>query len=271
MKHYAILAGITFLALAGFIATVRYDLAMLAWRQGSDRLRAGDYRGAAANFRRAADRIPQPFPILFNEGVALYRLGEFHQARSRFAAASAATEPALRGAARYNLGNCAFRLGERLAATDRQGAHRHFQEAAAEYEQALAITPGAGDARHNLAVVRARLAGSAAGKGKDQRNGAQTSGIAPTGNGSAGKGKGEDERQDGESSAAREKDIGKERANRSRSGKPDSPVHSGKALTKLTRDQAEHLLNEARGREALSAALPAKGGIGRAARPDKDW
>lgn len=269
MKRRAIRALVALLALAGLAAVVRHDLAMLAWRKGDNLLRAGDFRGAAAAYRRA-DGVSPSLPVLFKEGVALYRLGEFRQAASRFTAASAAAEPRLRAAARYNMGNCAFRQGERLAATDQQGARRFFREASAEYEQVLAIPPGAADARQNLAVVRARLAGAAGMEGEDPRKRPQASDADRTGNGATGKGKGEERQHSGDQSAGRERESGKEGANRSRSGKPDTPAHGKKSAPKLTRDEAEQLLNEARGREAVSTAFPVRG-IGRAARPEKDW
>lgn len=271
MRRRSILAIITFLFLAGLGIILRYDLAMLAWRQGNDRLRAGDYREAMALLRRAADGLPHSLPIAFDTGVAHYRLGDLQGARDRFATASAAAEPGMWTAALYNMGNCAFRQGEKVATTDRLAAQRLFQEAAREYEQALAIAPGAADARHNLAVVRARLADLAGGAGRGSRSGAAQSGDR-AGKGADQEGKqGKEARKEGESSTGRRTESGKETAGRSPGDRSDSPAHSRKTSPKLTRDEAERLLNEARGREAMSAALPAKGARGRLARPDKDW
>jgi tetratricopeptide (TPR) repeat protein len=265
------MALITLLALTGLAVTMRHDLVLLAWRQGNDRLRAGDYRGALSALHRAAAGMPHVLPLAFNAGVAHYRLGEYQEARSRFAAAAASADPALRGAARYNLGNCAFRQGERLVVTCRPAAMRLFQEAVREYEQALAITPSAVDASHNLAVVRIRLAGLAGGEDRDSRSGAAQSGDR-AGNDTARSGiQDEEALREGESSVGRRTEHDKETAGRSPGDKSDSPAQSDKALPKLTRDEAERLLNEARGREALSAAPTAKEGRGRLARPEKDW
>jgi hypothetical protein len=272
MRRRAIPAIVIFLFLAGLGVILRHDLALLAWRQGNDLLRAGDYHGAVAFLHRADCGTPNSLPIAFDTGVALYRLEDFQQARARFVIASASDDLALRGAARYNLGNCAFRQGEKVASADRQAARRFFQEAAREYEQTLVIAPGAADARHNLAVVRKRLADLGVDAGRDARSNAAQSGNERAGNGDAKSGKeGKEARRGGESATGRRAESSKETAGRSPGDKSDAPAHSGKAQPKLTRDEAERLVNEARGGKTMSAALPAKGDRGRLARPDKDW
>lgn len=277
MRLRAIPAVITALFLAGLGVTARHDLTLLAWRQGTDLLRAGDYRGALALLGRADRGTPRFLPVAFNAGVARYRLGDFQGARERFAVAAASDDPLLRGAARYNLGNCAFRQGERLAVTDREAARRLFQEAAREYRQALAISPGAADARHNLAFVGTRLADQAGAGGRDSRSGADQSGDR-AGNGAAQSGtQGKEAKREGESSNGTGrrkesgKESGKETAGRSPGDRPEASAQSGKAQQQLTSNEAERLLNEARGREAISASLSTKGDRGRLARPEKDW
>ena len=145
------------LVLIALALTLRHDLAMLSWRQGNDSIRSGDYRAALASLRKAGRTEFHARQIAFNAGVACYRLGEFQQAREQFAAASASDDPGVRAAALFNMGNCDFRQGERLAATDRNASRRRFQQAAEEYGKALAIASDAADVRHNLSLVRNRL------------------------------------------------------------------------------------------------------------------
>jgi hypothetical protein len=270
MRRRATPAIAVFLVLAGLGVLLRHDLALQAWRQGNDRLAAGD-NGAALAFLQKAERgRPSSLPISFDTGVALYRLGDFPQARARFAAAAA--DPGLRASARYNLGNCAFRQGEKAAATDRDGAKRLFQEAAGEYQQALVGAPGAADARHNLAVVRARLADLAVAAGKGGGSEAARSGNEPAGKGAAQSGKeGKQARREGDEANGRQSEKSPETAGRPSGDKSEAPVQARKAAPPLSRAEAERLLNEARGREAISAPLATKGERARLARPEKDW
>ena len=288
------------LILADLGASLRHDLALNCWRQGSERLRERDNAGALALLRRAERGAPGSRPIAYDTGVALYRLGDLTRARERFAAASQAADPLLRTAALYNLGNCAFRQGEvaagrkektagkeEKAAGDQGGtenrrgdAQRLFQEAARHYEQVLVFAPGAADARHNLGVVRSRLAGlastarSAERSSEGERAGGER-GAEGAGKG-AGKGAGRDgkegkEGRGGEASAGRRAPDGKGTSGRSPGDGSRGAVPPGKAEPQLSREASELLLNEARGREAGSAFLPAKGERGRQVRPDKDW
>jgi hypothetical protein len=264
--------------LAGMGAGLRHDWAQLCRRQGDQRLRSGDYSGALEVLRRAERVEPGSRPTAFAAGVALYRLRNFPQARERFALASLSAEPALRAAALYNLGNCLWRQAEQRGGSDTQAARQLLGEAAGNYRKALVAAPNAEDARHNLALVQVRLAGldgatgRAPGSGKDRpgsRGAEQGAGGKTALSESAGRG--------GEPTAAgarsgqeggQGRDQGKGRSQGDRS---DAPAHSGKAQPTLTRDAAERMLNDARGRETRSAAVPTQAGRGRQARPARDW
>jgi tetratricopeptide (TPR) repeat protein len=275
------------LVMAGLAATWRHDLAVSRQRQGRELLAAGDPRGALELLRRAERGGLDSAELAFDAGMALYRLGAFPLARERFARASGAAEPGLRAAALYNLGNCAFRLGEKerggdhprggvrlkeggeqqQGGVDRQGL---LQEAARRYGEVLALAPAA-DARHNLAVVRSRLAGPpgappAAPSGEAKPgNESAASGAAPKGNQGA--------EGNGGSQASREQrgETPREAAGRPQHSLPDAPGRAGKGPSELTKDAAERLLNEARGREANSGPLASQRERGRQARPDRDW
>ena len=272
MRRHLVTVLIAVVFLAGLGLLLRHDLALRAWRQGQERLRAGDYGAALTFLSRAGKVSPDAMPIAFDTGVALYRLGEFHKAQERFAAAAAADDPALRSAALYNLGNCAYRRGEKTEAGDREGARRLFREAARQYLGALAVAPAASDASHNLSVVSTRLAELAGGasRGADsgparsgERRGAEVSAKSAS--------QGEQAPRAGEESAGRPKESGKETALGSLEERSGASAQAGKGGRTLSRDEAERLLDEARGREALTAAAPGPGRAGRLARPDKDW
>lgn len=279
------LAALIFLA--GLGLALRHDLALHYWRQGHLRLRAGDGRGALEALSRAGNCAPGSLPVAFDTGVALYRLGELSRARSLFARASRAADPGLRGAALYNLGNCAYLLAERGAGGAApgseagkgeggggSGSRELLEEAARRYGEALAVAPEAADARHNLEVVRARLAEGAL---RDRRAGA--AGAPRKGGGGPAKERAGGERgksgSQGEAAGPGAKAPGgqpggaEQRGAGSSDGRPGAASAAGKAPPQLTRDAAERMLNQARGRE--SGGLPLQGGRGKLARPERDW
>lgn len=256
----------TLLVLALFAALLRHDLALWGWRQGQERLGAGDPAAALSLFSSAVRRAPHSLPIAFATGVACYRLGQLEQAAGHFRAASRSDSPVLKGAALYNLGNCAFRMGEKAAASDRQAALRLFQETERYYLHALALAPDAADTRHNLALVRARLSKAAGASGCELPRGASGAGDRRIG----GTAKSGSEAAQGERQGKESAGRAQERASRS-PGEQGDAAAAGRSRAQLSRPQAEQLLNEARGREPGVAALAPQGGQGRLSRPDKDW
>jgi tetratricopeptide (TPR) repeat protein len=286
VRRRALAASAAALLLAALGLALRHDLDLLARARGERLLRAGAYREAAALLSAATERSPGSLELAFDAGCALYRAGEFQAAGSRFAAAAGSPDPVLRGAARYNLGNCAFRRGEMAAATQRAAAGALFSEAQREYRGAIAGDSGAQDARHNLALADARLAslagppGSSPGRakapspgsaqGRETGAGAQKADGTRAAETDGAKGAKAGERA-GESAAPRPGEERGSRAGRAKSHETGTAGRSGKPREQLTRAAAEALLSEARGREGSLAAPAARGDRGRQVRPEKDW
>jgi tetratricopeptide (TPR) repeat protein len=252
------------LILAGLALALRQDLADLALSQGQARLRAGDLGGAAAAFARAAALGRDAAPLAYNLGVSLYRKGEYLRARDQFSAALATAGPELAAAIRYNRGNSQFRQGERLAGSDREAARAFFREAVADYGKALSLEPGAVDAGANLGLARERLA--ALGSEPARAGSRRDAGAERPGKSEAGSGKG----QRAETTQAQPA-TGQAAASRARAAaRTDAVASPGKTRRDLTRQEAERLLNEARGREK-PAGMPHGDHAGQSAKPDRDW
>ena len=262
------------LILALLAPLMRHDLALWDWRQGKERLQAGDHGAALSFLSRAASRSPQSLPIAFDSGVACYRLGQLQQASALFRAASASDDPLLKAAALYNLGNCAFRMGEQAAAADPQGARRQFQEAERQYLLALAVASDAADARHNLDLVRSRLARLQHPAAPDAlpAPSKRAEGNAPPAAAPGAK-PGREPQTGSEGRQGERLDGGEDAPPRAGSARTDGKGQGAKAGPELTKDQALKLLSEARGRETLSALPPGKirGEGGRSQAPEKDW
>ncbi|MFY9973863.1 MAG: tetratricopeptide repeat protein, partial [Chromatiaceae bacterium] len=95
-------------------------------QEAFDRLRAGDYVAAADTFQDP-----------YRRGVALYRAGRYEEAARAFEHADHGSNAE---AARYNLGNSRFQLGD-------------FAGAVAAYEQVLSADPTQEDAAYNLSLA----------------------------------------------------------------------------------------------------------------------
>ena len=264
MKHRPIHWLLVLLVLVGLALALRQDLANLALRQGNTHLRDGDATAAQAAYARAITLGQPAAPLAYNLGVSLYRKGDYPQAQAQFTAALAAAGPELAVAGYYNRGNSRFRQAERLVADDPAAARRSFQEAAADYAQALALAPGAADAHGNLGLARARLAGLENEAAPPERK--RAAGADPAQKAEAGGGPKARTRQErpaaGQAAAG---DAGKETA------RADAAASSGKTRRALSRQEAERLLNEARGRER-PAGTPLHGRQdGQLAQPERDW
>ena len=246
---------IVFVLFALFLAlALRRDLADLAVRQGDAKLLAGDAAGAAMSYGHAISIGHDAAPLAYNLGVSLYRQGDYLRARDRFAAATAMAA----AVSHYNLGNCLFRLGER-AAGDREQARRYYLDAVSEY--GMVSTPDAA-ANRNLARMRlAALAGAGENAGNRERQRAGEAGRPAGGDAIPRQGGGQ-----GQAAGAKDSTRGATRAER-----PHPAAAEGKSRYSLTRQEAERLLSEARGRERPAGLLQERQQALQTARPERDW
>lgn len=266
MKRRVGEAIVMLLILGGLVMALRQDLMNLALNQGKTRLLAGDVTGAETAFRRAAALGGDAAPLVYNVGVGMYRKGEFQQAQRMFSVTLATAGAGLQAATLYNRGNCLFRQGEQLAVRDQEAARTKFQEAIADYGKALSLSPGAADIGGNLARARARLARLANGNARVPDTARTKHVKSPEGAASPDSNAGT-----GHSPApAPNQQMADGSAAQGASG-TESPTTAGKPRRELTWNEAERLLNEARGREKLAGPPHAGNPNEPLAKPDKDW
>ncbi len=112
-------------------------------------LKAGEYEKALEGFRDAEVSFPESSELAYNRGVALYRLGNFDEAKAAFASALSTRNLALEQKAKFNLGNSAYSQAlQRL--TDHAGAIEDLRRAIDYYRDALELDPNDQDARANI-------------------------------------------------------------------------------------------------------------------------
>jgi hypothetical protein len=149
--------GPVFLALSILAAAgpAHADSAGRLVKRGNDSYRRGDLDGAAGYYDLASVKVPESPVIEFDQGNVEYMRGDFAAARDRFEeAALKSRDLTLEAQALYNIGNCAFRQGQRQADSDLEKALEFFKESVQYYSAALEKEPGMPDAAHNLEVAR---------------------------------------------------------------------------------------------------------------------
>ncbi len=239
IKAAVVLAGAAMLALS-----LRHDLALWFLRHGAEQLRSGEEVRALIALRRASSLGGDAGVLGYNLGVIHYRNREYELARSHFDNAAAASPP-LGLAARYNRGNALYRLAEQRMEKAPEAAAGLVLLAMADYRAVLEDMPGDQDASHNLEAGDAPF-GSAAAAGQPQPD------RAPPGKAEAGS------KQESGRSARQE-------------GEEHSAHFPARSQSELPRAEVDRLLNEARGRERPAGELHGGGGLGRSAKPEKDW
>jgi hypothetical protein len=123
--------------------------------KGNESFRKGDYKGAVGYYEKASVKKPESSVILFNTGDVLYKKGDFKGAEEYFRkAASKTRELDLEARAWYNMGNCAFRDGQRQADSDLKKALEQYKESVRLYGTALERDSTLTDAALNMEVAR---------------------------------------------------------------------------------------------------------------------
>lgn len=253
----------------GLLTGLRSDLADYFAAESWALLQRGDLHGAERALNRSASFGGEPAPLLFHQGVAAYHSGKFAEAQRHFSKALTLASAALQPALQYNLGNSAYRQAEKLAGSDRTSAERQYRQAAQAYEKTLLQEPTATDAKVNLGLTRNRLF---ALEPASSRNNPSTTGRKPETKAAPA-----DPSAREQASTPKEPMAQRETAKSGAAGtakaadRPDLAARPGKTRRELSREEAEHMLNEARGREHLSGVLSGKNPTKAENSPEKDW
>ena len=108
--------------------------------EGNRLYRDGRFEEAHQKYLEAMAEAPGSPIIPFNDGNALYQSADYARAMEAYQRALESGDPALAGAAWYNLGNALYR-------------QQQLQPALEAYKEALRLNPADADAKHNLERV----------------------------------------------------------------------------------------------------------------------
>jgi Ca-activated chloride channel family protein len=133
-------------------STVQAGEANDARRQVRSAIRAlqdGRPADALEGFREAEVMFPESAELMYNQGVAHYRLRDFEKAKEAFSRALRTRNLKLEAKTKFNLGNCAYAEAlERLSSLE--DAIARLQTAIRYYRDALDVNPNDTDARANI-------------------------------------------------------------------------------------------------------------------------
>lgn len=116
-------------------------------------LRGGDVDGAIKQYGEMRSAAPESADLSYNMAVAQFRKGEVAAAAPLFEAAAASENDTLAASARYNLGNCNYTAGLKLAESDRKAAIEELESAIDNYRSSLAVNTINADARTNIELA----------------------------------------------------------------------------------------------------------------------
>ena len=144
--------GVITATLSALVAAILVGCGTAAWqhvRAGTEAYNAERFEEALAEYRQAAESLPEDGAINYNIANALHRLGRLEEAAAAAeqtrTLAEDADDATTSGLALYTLGNTRFRQGDLEGARD-------------AYISALRIDPGDNDAKANLELVLGLLA-----------------------------------------------------------------------------------------------------------------
>jgi hypothetical protein len=196
---------------------------------------------------------------VYNRAVVQARKGSADKAAQLFSSSAAGTDPDIRQRSLYNHGTLLLQQGRGAMVANQEKARELLATADTQLNAARKLNPRDNDAQFNavvardsLAQVNALIAAKRGEKKKVPENGAPEK--TETAQNSAEKGK----QTDTPGKAGAETDSGE--------GKGKT-----RSAPEMSRGDAERLLNDARGREALRSATAARTKPGAVSPPEKDW
>jgi len=242
-------------ALLLLMVAINSDLTAWRLQRGYTAFQRGDLDGAFSAWSSAGNQQES----VYNRAVIHARKERGDRAALLFIQSAAGADSAIRQRSLYNHGTLLLQQGMGAVAADQEKARESFALADKQLSAAVALDPRDSDAQHNAVVARDSLAqvnALIAAKRGDKKK-------AP-----------ENEVPEKPEKAKNGTEKGKQTDNPGKAGaETDSGEGKGKArsVPELSRSDAERLLNDARGREALRSATAARTKPGAVAPPEKDW
>ena len=146
---------IVLLAVLSSTGVVRAESVHELVSQGNAAFAQERYEKALELYGKAGEAEPEAAQVWFNRGTVYYKQESFEEAVDEFRTASLKTEdPSLIAKARYNVGNCYFRMAEMAEEDGPEKQLERCRQAVAAYREARKFDPAYREAAENIEIVR---------------------------------------------------------------------------------------------------------------------
>ena len=125
--------------------------------EGEELFKAGNYEQAIKYYQQQLQKSPEDPILHFNLGDALYRNKKYEQAVAEFNSALQTEDLSLQARSYYNRGNGQYFMGAATEQTDPEHTIKLWQQALESYQAALALQPDDKEAAHNRKLVAEKL------------------------------------------------------------------------------------------------------------------
>jgi Ca-activated chloride channel family protein len=125
--------------------------------RGEEAFDQGDYLQASEYYREKLKKAPNDPQLLYNYGTATYKNNMFDDAIDAFTKALKSDDVELQKKAYYNRGNSYYQKGVEVQQADPETTLNQWKQAVSSLESALQLDPDDTDARHNHDIIKKRL------------------------------------------------------------------------------------------------------------------
>jgi Ca-activated chloride channel family protein len=125
--------------------------------RGEEAFDRGDYLQASEYYRQRLEKSPNDPELQYNFGTAAYKNNMQDDAIEAFTRALKSDNVELQKKAYYNRGNSYYQKGAEVQQADPETTLDQWKQAVSSLQSALQLDPDDADARHNLEVIREQL------------------------------------------------------------------------------------------------------------------
>jgi tetratricopeptide (TPR) repeat protein len=147
-----VLTGITAVACIGAAALAQEKNAHTLVAEANQASADGDYATALETYRAAELMLPESPELAYNQGVAVYMLGDHAQARDAFNRSLLTQDAGLEARIKFNLGNVAYALALEETSNPSEAINL-LRSAIGHYRDAIEVDPEDEDARVNIELA----------------------------------------------------------------------------------------------------------------------
>jgi Ca-activated chloride channel family protein len=212
-------------------------------RSGTSMYENGKYNAAELEFRKALEKNETSYAGTYNLGSSLYRQDKQTEAITQYnAAVQRATTPDQRSMAYHNLGNALVKAEK-------------YDEAVEAYKNALKLNPKDNDTRYNLSYAQSKLRQQQQQQQQENKEGDKD---------------GKEKKQDQQQKESDKQGDQKENKGENGQEKPQQKQGDGKPQPKISKEDAERILQALKNNEQeLNKKLSKKEGV--RVNVEKNW